>query len=229
VPSVSVSSGVLILAQWSCLLAIPCQAASLFGSLEVVTNSAVEKVEWRRFLRKYQNEAAVYMLCDGDNNLCSPGLRRWRTLIASLQGASTYVQLDKVNRAINALVKYRSDDWVPSIKDRWASPLESISNGGDCEDYAILKYVTLRELGFSEAHLRLVIVKDRERGNDHAVLAVILKHSTIILDNRTDTILPQEQVTAYIPLYSISGTKRWFLLAYRRTRASRVATTAHLQ
>ena len=188
----------------------------LFNSIEVATNPSWEIAQWQRFSRKYQGEKAVYVLCDSEGSLCSPDLRRWRQLIQSQRGGGRYDLLDGINRGINDLVAYRNDNWVPGKKDRWASPLESITNGGDCEDIAILKYVSLLELGFSEQQLRLVIVMERRRNEGHALLAVKLKKTWIILDSLSDTIQSDEAVTGYLPLYSISGKKRWLHLAYRK-------------
>ena len=42
---------------------------------------------------------------------------------------------------------------------------------GDCEDYAIAKYVALREAGVARENLQLVLVRDRAVRQDHAVLA----------------------------------------------------------
>ena len=46
------------------------------------------------------------------------------------------------------------------------------SNAGDCEDYAIAKYVALQEIGIAAADLRLVVVHDEATKQDHAVAAV---------------------------------------------------------
>ncbi len=55
--------------------------------------------------------------------------------------------------------------------DRWSAPLVTFASGrGDCEDYAIAKYVALREAGIAEADLRLVISHDSAIGEDHAVV-----------------------------------------------------------
>ena len=53
----------------------------------------------------------------------------------------------------------------------------------DCEDYAIAKYVALREAGVEAADLRFLLVRDRLAG-DHAVLGVRYEGRWLILDNR---------------------------------------------
>ena len=187
----------------------------LLNSIEVATNPSREIAQWQRFSRKYRDEKAVYVLCDTGGSLCSPGLKRWRGMLQNLRGADRYDMLDEVNRSINGLVTYRNDNWVPGLKDRWASPLEAVTNGGDCEDIALLKYISLLELGVAEKNLRLVVVKIRRSNQGHALLAVKLDKSWIILDSLNDEIESDMAVTNYMPLYSISGKRRWLHLAYR--------------
>lgn len=188
----------------------------LFHSLEIPSNPAREIEQWRRFSRKYHGERAVYAMCGGEGSLCSSALNHWRQTLFGLKGQPPRQILDDINRTVNALVTYRADGWQPGRKDQWASPLESIENGGDCEDIAILKYVSLMELGFAEKQLRLVIVREKASGKGHAILAVNLKGRHFILDSLDDGVRPENEVTAYLPLYSISGKKRWLNLAYRR-------------
>jgi predicted transglutaminase-like cysteine proteinase len=201
-------------------MASPAPAAGLqpglFQSLEVPSNPAREIAQWQRFSRKYRDEAAVYALCGGEGSLCSPALRQWRQTLAGLRGRSPADMLKGVNSTVNALVRYRADGWQPGRDDEWASPLESIENGGDCEDIAILKYVSLMELGFAEKQLRLVVVRDKATGRGHAVLAVKLQSGRYILDSLDSAVRPERKVTSYQPLYSISGKRRWLHLAWRK-------------
>jgi predicted transglutaminase-like cysteine proteinase len=54
----------------------------------------------------------------------------------------------ETNRFLNDW-RYKPDDQNYGQRDYWATPLEFLRRSGDCEDYAIAKYVTLRELGFA--------------------------------------------------------------------------------
>ena len=59
--------------------------------------------------------------------------------------------------------------------DFWASPLQTLGSGaGDCEDYAIVKYVVLRELGITADDPRLIIVQDQKRETGHAVVSTTI-------------------------------------------------------
>ena len=111
-------------------------------------------------------------------------------------------------------------DWAQyGFADFWASPLQTLSNGaGDCEDYAIVKYVALRELGIVPGDLRLVIVRDNMRQTDHAVVAVRYEREWLILDNRTFAILNTEQDRHYYPLFVMDdqGARAFSTAAARR-------------
>ena len=91
----------------------------------------------------------------------------------------------EINRAINLAIKAMSDLAQYGEIDVWASPLVTFSRGaGDCEDYAIAKLVALRLAGIAPDDLRIVIVHDFVRGEDHAIAAAKLDGRWLTLDNR---------------------------------------------
>ena len=94
-------------------------------------------------------------------------------------------------------------DWAQyGVADYWATPLETLSNGaGDCEDYAIVKYVALRESGITPEDLRLLIVRNIRRQTDHAVVAARYKEKWLILDNQTLVMVNADLVQYYYPLF----------------------------
>jgi predicted transglutaminase-like cysteine proteinase len=102
-----------------------------------------------------------------------------------------------------------ANDWAQyGYDDYWASPLQTLGNGaGDCEDYAIVKYVALRELGVGADDLRIVIVRDDKRLTEHAVVAVRSDRKWLVLDNRTMAILNAEDARNYRPLFALNSTR----------------------
>jgi predicted transglutaminase-like cysteine proteinase len=75
------------------------------------------------------------------------------------------------------------------------------SGAGDCEDYAIVKYVALGHLGVAPSDLRLLIVYDAKHGATHAVVAVRHEGEWLILDNRTLIMIKVEASQSYWPLF----------------------------
>lgn len=132
----------------------------------------------------------------------------WADLKASLAGKSQPEQLRAVNSFWNKW-KYIEDQANWGKADYWAIPAEFIPRSGDCEDYAISKYFTLKELGFNPEKMRLVVLKDTVRNLAHAVLAVYLNDDVYILDNLSNVVLSHRQLTNYLPQYSINEYGRW--------------------
>jgi predicted transglutaminase-like cysteine proteinase len=131
---------------------------------------------------------------------------RFLTVIEAVRGHEGRARLGEVNRAINLAIRPASDLSQYGLPDVWATPLMTFASGaGDCEDYAIAKYVALREAGMDDADLRLVIVHDRQNGQDHAVIAARLDGEWLILDNRTMLLLTDAQETNLTPLLALDS------------------------
>jgi hypothetical protein len=90
--------------------------------------------------------------------------------------------------------------------DVWSSPLVTFAHGaGDCEDYAIAKFVALRLAGVAPDDLRIVIMHDTIRGEDHAVAAARLDGRWLTLDNRRMAMVEDAQVRNYRPTFVIDN------------------------
>lgn len=207
------NKAITALAALAALLAMTPSAAGaaqpLLGTTEFQAKSLAALPKWQRVLRRIDHERPTYQACSRASESCpSPGVSAWRSLIETQIGRSPIDQLQAINEFLNGW-RYRADDKNYGQRDYWATPLEFLRRSGDCEDYAIAKYVTLRELGFAPEHLRLVVVRDVARDLAHAVLAVYLDDQVYILDNLTRTVLPQERIAHYVPYYSVNETTRW--------------------
>jgi predicted transglutaminase-like cysteine proteinase len=90
------------------------------------------------------------------------------------EGRQGRAKLELVNERINAEIHYTTDLVQWGVADLWSAPLDTNHKGsfdtgfGECEDYAIAKYVALREAGVSANDLRLLIVRDNSVRMDHA-------------------------------------------------------------
>lgn len=129
----------------------------------------------------------------------------WEILLDGLKGDSKMAQLVAVNRFMNYQI------YVPDADggDTWASPGEFLRRGGDCEDYAIAKFISLRRLGWPSEALRMVVVWDTDRDLAHAILVVSLGHHTYVLDNTVAEILDARRRVHYRPILSLNEEKGW--------------------
>lgn len=94
-------------------------------------------------------------------------------------------------------------------EDYWEAPYEFLDRSGDCEDFAIIKYMTLRELGIAADKMRIIVVRDTFRGLAHAVLGVDVNGKVYILDNVSNAILTHARLPQYIPQYSVNEETAW--------------------
>lgn len=144
----------------------------------------------------------------------------WDELLDQAMRVSGGNPLDMVNRWVNWHVLYRED----RNGDAWSSATETLQLGtGDCEDLAIVKMALLTELGIGPDDMFLVIVRQKARGGDHAVLAVRRDGAMVVLDSSTDVLQPASALGgAYQPTVSYSGSFAW-IYGYRASNAGATA------
>ena len=126
-------------------------------------------------------------------------------------------QIDEVNRLVND-ENYITDFSNYGEVDYWTTPLELHEHGGDCEDFALAKYLALASLGFDIKALRIAVVRMVSTGGAHAVLVVRNGDDVLVLDNRIPDVVGQEDVPNSRPIYSIKENAWWFYPASARVR-----------
>ncbi len=134
-------------------------------------------------------------------------IARWREQVLALSGRTRLEQLEGVNQAVNADIRYRSDYAHWNVRDKWGFPVEALEEGGDCEDFAVLKLESLRFLGWrEEAFYLLVGVSDLSgKKEGHAVLLAVLDDgSQLILDSATDWMTPPRDDHHFFPVYAVN-------------------------
>lgn len=141
-----------------------------------------------------------------DSQACQ--LYIWRKFIAGLRGKTPLEQLEAVNSFANHR-KYKADKENYGTGDHWATPAEFLSKGGDCEDFAIIKFLSLRYLGFSPDSIRIVVLVDTKLRLPHAVLTVDMNNDVLVLDNQTNEIISHRKLSQYVPVYSVNETGWW--------------------
>lgn len=145
--------------------------------------------------------------------------REWQQLLLSSRRENNeQTLLRDVNQFFNQRYQFVDDIDLWKQPDYWATPLESMARGaGDCEDYTIAKYFTLRELGVAPQKLRLTYVKARIGGagstvtQAHMVLAYYADPAAepLILDNLITTIRPASQRADLQPVFSFNADGIW--------------------
>ena len=138
-------------------------------------------------------------------------LESWQRLMSESKGLAEDEKLRVVNHFFNQM-RFVSDIKHWRKNDFWATPVEFLaSGGGDCEDFSIAKYFTLRELGVADSKLRITYVKAIELNQAHMVLSYFSKpgKEPLILDNLKPEIKPASTRKDLVPVYNFNGDGLW--------------------
>ena len=177
-------------------------SADLFDLPTVAAPPGEVSAKWAELQSRIVADERTIAACRSGNSPCPPAARRFLSIVELGLKQQGRARLGWINRAVNLTIRPMSDWAQYGYLDYWASPLQTLNSGaGDCEDYAIVKYVALRELGIAPGDLQLIIVQDNMRQAEHAVVAVRNEKNWLILDNRTMTMLDVGQAHQYYPLF----------------------------
>ncbi|MFH1157570.1 MAG: transglutaminase-like cysteine peptidase [Pseudomonadota bacterium] len=179
----------------------PRQYPELFGTREIRSNDISAFRKWTDVMERFEDQMKT-------RAASSPRVMMWKAQIQELKGKSSKEQIDGINDFLNK-VPYVEDIDNYGKSDYWATPGEFLSRGGDCEDFAIAKYASLRALGFSTDQLRVAIVQDTFKNIAHAVLIVYSDSGNFVLDNQDKKVEAIASVTRYQPIFSINSTSWW--------------------
>ncbi|UTW09837.1 transglutaminase-like cysteine peptidase [Pseudomonas benzenivorans] len=135
-------------------------------------------------------------------------LLSWNLLIESSRYLPERQKLVAVNQFFNRELRFMDDAALWKQSDYWATPIETLVQGaGDCEDFSLAKYFTLRKLGVPEERLRITYTRELTRGQAHMVLSYYAAPGAepLILDNLTDGMLPASQREDLLLLYAFDA------------------------
>lgn len=187
--------------------------AALFGMPEIRSGGIVAFTKWTGMLARLGSEAPVLP----DDGFTANGRGPDGVDIDAIPAGNSLARLQAVNRMVNR-VRYVSDAENWGEKDHWATPAEFYARNGDCEDFAIAKYVALKALGFDPSKMRIVILVDEKLQKHHAVLMVDTAQGRMILDNQIAEVVPDWEVKHYRPIYSINEEAWWLHVPPPRKR-----------
>lgn len=139
----------------------------------------------------------------------------WRRLIEESRALPDNDKLTKVNVFFNRRMLFEDDIMVWQQVDYWATPLEFMGKGaGDCEDFAIAKYITLQMLGIGNERLRLIYVRAKS-GSTASIAHMVLgfypqpTEEPQILDNLITSVRLASQRSDLTPVFSFNSDGLW--------------------
>lgn len=171
-------------------------AAVLFTLPSVMHEPHKDMVKWNSTYERFQRQEQV-------NDKYT---QKWHNDIDAFKGRTQAQKLNEVNLYWNTRINYITDPESCGKVDCYNTPSEVTKSGaGDCEEYSMSKYYSLRRLGFAANRMRVTAVTYKDE--IHSVLVV----DGQVLDNRTDSIKDIEYVNYYQPHFSINENHLWTL------------------
>lgn len=187
------------------------------GTVHTAGNFSVDRQILQQAERKYGREAYQRLVA-------------WEELIARDRSRGDREKLEKVNRFFNERLRFDNDFEVWGIEDYWATPIEFLAKGaGDCEDFAIAKYFTLKATGVDDDKLRITYVKALRYNIHHMVLTYYSdpEAEPLVLDNLVDTIDRASKRNDLVPILSFNGSGLW--LAKQRGKGKLAGKSSRLR
>jgi predicted transglutaminase-like cysteine proteinase len=139
-------------------------------------------------------------------------INAWQKLLEEEAGKPVDQQMREVNDFFNRSLEFTDDRTLWNADDYWATPVEALRvGGGDCEDFAIAKYMSLRHLGIPSDKLRITYVKALKLNQAHMVLTYYETPEAVplVLDNLIESIRPASQRKDLLPVYAFNADGLW--------------------
>ena len=187
--------------------AVEAMPASLFGYHEIQKQNLSLFPQWLSVLERHILNLKGAGSCKSAKfNQCH--LRQWQSFLKGIRHLPVSQQIKQVNRYANEK-EYILDIENYGVADYWATPKEFLINSGDCEDYAIIKMLSMKWLGYDTHAMRVVVVQDTNLRIAHAVMAIERDDDILILDNQIEEVISHAAIFHYVPVYSVNENNWW--------------------
>lgn len=154
---------------------------------------------WSTLLQRIRLDDLIISSCLNDETTDCTAARKLMNVVNEARQYHGKAMLGHINRSINLMIK-------PSA-GFWTSALDIFKIGsGDCKDYSIAKYAALHMAGISSSNIRLLIVHDNTRKQNHMVVSVYDNGQWLLLDNLTMTLVTDTDRRGYVPIYVLDDT-----------------------
>jgi predicted transglutaminase-like cysteine proteinase len=186
------------------------QAPLLFG-METEPVAGEVAAKWRAIEAKIDREQQVLARCRRQE-ACPVVAQNLLNIVAQGTGRSGRARVGLINRAVDLAITPTSDEAQWGVADHWSSPFETLqTRRGDCEDYAIVKYVALLEAGLSHDDVKIVVLRNLLPKEDHAAVVARVNGEWLILDNRRLALVRDMEMVGSIPIFVLdeAGARRF--------------------
>lgn len=181
---------------------------SIFNTTETRKEGLRPFPKWTGALEKYFEERRDVPGSCADLQFNRCHYLEWNTELDRLRDRDAKTQMKEINKFMNTH-RYIVDPVNWGVLDYWASPGEFFRRHGDCEDYAIAKFLSLRRLDLPADDMRIVILNDLNLRVAHAILAIYVDSEIMVLDNQLSIMIEARRIRHYQPIYSVNETGWW--------------------
>ncbi|MFN3076328.1 MAG: transglutaminase-like cysteine peptidase [Alphaproteobacteria bacterium] len=196
----------LILVLSGASFSVAAQTPGLFGSTENRSTNLTMFSQWNNMLARIGKNTMSGN--NADKSATASRGKDWQKFLSGEKAKDALAQIKDVNEYVNK-ISYVTDPVNYGVPDVWNTPDEFFMNNGDCEDYAVTKFISLKALGFPADQMRVVAVQDLNLKVGHAILAVYVKDHVLILDNQIKQVADAAGIKHYKPVFSINETAWW--------------------
>lgn len=184
----------------------PVAQQTIFPSQVVYSTNVTFFTRWTGLEARFAAQQQAGACAAETDGSCAQA--QWAAFIDDLKSRPLADRVEYTNQYLNAV------HYVPATENwgspaYWETPFEFLARGGQCQDYAISKYLALQASGVPDSAMRVAVVHDRETSQDHAILIVTVDGHDLVLDNMTTTVDPIENVTRYRAYYAINNSGWW--------------------
>jgi predicted transglutaminase-like cysteine proteinase len=186
------------------------QAPPLFG-METEPVAGEVAAKWHAVEAEIDREQQVLARCRAQE-ACPVVAQNLLEIVAEGAGRTGLARVGLINRAVDLAITATSDEAQWGVADHWSPPFETLqTHQGDCEDYAIVKYLALLQAGLSHDDVKIVILRNLLPKEDHAVVAARVDGQWRILDNRHLALVRDTEMVRSIPKFVLAedGARRF--------------------
>jgi predicted transglutaminase-like cysteine proteinase len=204
-------------------------ATELFGMQEVYSTNLTPFTKWDGVVARVERERADgTAICEMQTTNQPCVAQWWASFVAELSRLPLRERIARVNSVLNQ-VPYVTAQANWHDPNHWETPYEFLARGGQCQDYAIAKFMALEQSGVPQEALRLAVVRDTEKAADHAVAVVYVDGAALVLDNQNQAVVPASAHGRYRPYYSINRAGWWYPVAEPAGGAKIAQTTGSVE
>ena len=138
-------------------------------------------------------------------------LLHWQNVVDKNRNETDLTKLEVANQLVNEN-RFLDDLTLWDAEDYWATPIELFGvRAGDCEDFTLAEYFTLRAMQIDEEKPRVIYVNALNLEQAHMVLGYYGTPDAepLVLDNLVRSIKPASMRPDLEPVYTFVGSSLW--------------------